>query len=406
MGLLRLLPLFLLLLLKDDHLAQSQRRGNTGVVTHYGNCNASNFGPGRCVASSDCDFYDVNILDSADKSQCSSQERPDLICCPREQNALPILAPRISTTTIVPTYINPRKRPGPPSSPDELPKFPYCGISFANKVIGGAKTRITEFPWTTLLEYTILQTRRKEYVCGAAFIAQRWLITAAHCAHKKFVEDYGRKLTGARLGEWDQTTNPDCIVSTNGKTECVPPFIQASIEKILVHPQFDSGNLTHDIALLRLAQPVDWTQLRHLQAVCLPPARGREANQLVGSAVDVSGWGRTEENYALSDVKRKATLHVLSLDQCQAAYETQGYKLGEGQLCASGGLGVDSCSGDSGGPLTAEANTPQRDRYDYLAGVVSYGKTECGKSDFPGVYTRISHYMDWIEATIRDNRGR
>ncbi|XP_068159613.1 serine protease easter-like [Drosophila tropicalis] len=403
MGLLRLLPLFLLLLLKDDHRVQSQRRGNTGVVTHYGNCNTTNFGPGRCVASNDCGYYHANILDSADNAQCSSQRRPDLVCCPRERKALSTLVPTIAPTI---SSTSSHKRRGPAYSPDELPKYPNCGTSFPNKVFGGSKTRITEFPWTTLLEYTIFQTRKKEYVCGAAFIAQRWLITAAHCAHKKFVEDYGRRLTGARLGEWDQTTNPDCIVSTNGKTECVPPFIQASIDKILVHPEFDSGNLTHDIALLRLAQPVEWTQLRHLEAVCLPPARGREANQLVGSAVDVSGWGRTEENYALSDVKRKAMLHVQSLDECQAAYESQGYNLGEGQLCASGGLGVDSCSGDSGGPLTAEAITPQRDRFVYLAGVVSYGKTECGKSDFPGVYTRISHYMDWIEATIRENRGR
>ena len=34
--------------------------------------------------------------------------------------------------------------------------------------------------------------------------------------------------------------------------------------------------------------------------------------------------------------------------------------------------------------------------YYFLAGVVSFGPTPCGLQGFPGVYTRVSNYVDWI----------
>lgn len=39
--------------------------------------------------------------------------------------------------------------------------------------------------------------------------------------------------------------------------------------------------------------------------------------------------------------------------------------------------------------------------YWYLAGVVSYGPQECGLAGWPGVYTRVSKYLDWIQQKLR-----
>lgn len=55
---------------------------------------------------------------------------------------------------------------------------------------------------------------------------------------------------------------------------------------------------------------------------------------------------------------------------------------------------MDACQGDSGGPLMNGGVTGQ-ERYTLL-GLVSFGPRTCGVSNFPGVYTRISAYMDWI----------
>lgn len=68
----------------------------------------------------------------------------------------------------------------------------------------------------------------------------------------------------------------------------------------------------------------------------------------------------------------------------------------DNHLCAGGENGKDSCRGDSGGPLMAE-----RDARMYLAGVVSFGY-ECGLSGWPGVYTRVNKFRDWIEGNLVD----
>lgn len=46
--------------------------------------------------------------------------------------------------------------------------------------------------------------------------------------------------------------------------------------------------------------------------------------------------------------------------------------------------------GDSGGPLTCVQNNAN-----VVYGVVSWGD-QCGKKNKPGVYTRVTHFLDWI----------
>lgn len=52
----------------------------------------------------------------------------------------------------------------------------------------------------------------------------------------------------------------------------------------------------------------------------------------------------------------------------------------------------DACFGDSGGPIVrVGTNTSSAT----LVGVVSWG-IGCGRAGYPGVYTNVSHYMEWI----------
>lgn len=50
--------------------------------------------------------------------------------------------------------------------------------------------------------------------------------------------------------------------------------------------------------------------------------------------------------------------------------------------------------GDSGGPLTINQGRWMQ------VGIVSWG-IGCGKGQFPGVYTRVTHFMSWITKNLK-----
>lgn len=52
--------------------------------------------------------------------------------------------------------------------------------------------------------------------------------------------------------------------------------------------------------------------------------------------------------------------------------------------------------GDAGGPLQIY-HSSFKCMFD-LIGITSFGFPKCG--DGPGVYTRVSHYLDWIEKIV------
>jgi len=92
---------------------------------------------------------------------------------------------------------------------------------------------------------------------------------------------------------------------------------------------------------------------------------------------------------------------IVDSEQCSGRYRGI-TTLGQGQMCAGGQRGKDSCNGDSGGPLARpETGQPGGDGHYTLVGVVSFGTKLCGAGGLPGVYANVAAYRDWIRAVTR-----
>lgn len=205
--------------------------------------------------------------------------------------------------------------------------------------------------------------------------------------------------TGIRLGEWDRSTNPDCERLINNRVECADPHMDVAIEEIIYHPRYNSRDSNHlyDIALIRLSKDVEYTDF--VSPVCLPIQSELRTKTYDGEKLDVTGFGATEDGTS-SAVKLKAGVDAWNLETCRTKYATKRVYLQNSQMCAGGQAGVDSCSGDSGGPLVVKERVDNRDVY-MLAGIVSFGPKPCGLPGWPGVYTHVGTYADWILNNIK-----
>ncbi|CAL4224843.1 unnamed protein product, partial [Meganyctiphanes norvegica] len=187
-----------------------------------------------------------------------------------------------------------------------------------------------------------------------------------------------------RLGEHNVTSNDD------GAQDF-------TISRIILS-DYSFTTKHNDVALINLDRDVTFNT--RIQPICLPFRSDLRHNKFVRKNMTVAGWGRTDNSDSRgSDVPLEAQVQVVTLDRCQQAYGsiTPPSPIVESQLCVGTG-GADTCGGDSGGPL--HYLDLQEERY-YLAGITSFGKTgKCGSAEFPGVYSRVGYYLQWLEFNI------
>jgi secreted trypsin-like serine protease len=254
-----------------------------------------------------------------------------------------------------------------------------CGRSFTGfRIVNGTQTEVNEYPWMA----SLMDKRTMRHFCGGSLITNRYVLSAAHCL---------RILTSVRtadtilvrLGEYDTRIQTD----TN--------HVVVAVEGVIEHPAYISTPLEqNDIALLRLADSV--TFQNNIRPVCLP-IQSRITNKFVGQSANVTGWGETSsEDSQLSPVLLEAEVPVLSNHACESTLLSVNPTLlgaiTDNVLCA-GGRGTESCNGDSGGPLMVL----DEERW-YQIGVASW-TLKCDPLT-PGIYTRSTAYIDWINQSI------
>lgn len=199
------------------------------------------------------------------------------------------------------------------------------------------------------------------------------------------------------MGEWDLNTNPDCDVDA-----CADPVQDIGVEQIISHPNYNpSESEENDIAIIRLKKPAKLSYF--VKPICLPLVKALLPNSTeVGKTFVIAGWGTTETGRR-SHKKLKVEVREVEHSICKNKYANHTSKLTifASQLCAGGEKDKDSCQGDSGGPLMGLYNDRKGGNYFYLVGIVSNG-IGCGIAGWPGVYTRVSSYISWIQSNIRE----
>ena len=130
-----------------------------------------------------------------------------------------------------------------------------------------------------------------------------------------------------------------------------------------------------------------------LRAACLPHSyKGFPLENLQGRPT-IIGWGSTRFKGPTVGHLRQATVPIEDVASCDDKYKAiRRITIGNTQLCAGDGSS-DTCQGDSGGAmLSQERDSP----FWSIIGITSFG-VECANERFPGVYTRVDQYLDWIE---------
>ncbi|XP_065167431.1 trypsin alpha-3-like [Atheta coriaria] len=209
------------------------------------------------------------------------------------------------------------------------------------RIVGGSFVDISQVPYQAVL---LINSR---VGCGGSIIADRWILTAAHCVPGVSASQVRVRVGSSNAYSGGQELQAVAIFYTN---------------------KYNSRTTDYDVALIQVNNVI--TAGRRINLATSEPG--------AGTVVRVSGWGAQNSGGSTTTSLKAVDVSMVSRSSCQRSYGASA--ITPRMICAAR-TNSDSCQGDSGGPL-AMGNT--------LVGIVSWGRG-CALAGYPGVYTNVAN---------------
>ncbi|XP_063296779.1 hepatocyte growth factor-like protein isoform X1 [Pelobates fuscus] len=217
-------------------------------------------------------------------------------------------------------------------------------------------------PWTVSL-----RNRQGDHFCGGSLVKENWVISTRQC-----FSSCDADLTGYEALVGTHLKNP---APTDTDKQSVP------ISRIVCGPSDSS------LVMLKLERPVKLNT--KVALICLPPERYIVPSE---TKCEIAGWGDTRGT-GHENVLKVAAFTVISNTECNTYIK---HKVLDTDICTRPlKLEVGACEGDYGGPLACLTHDCW-----VLEGVIIPARG-CGKINQPGIFTRVSMYVDWINKVLK-----
>ncbi|RXG56218.1 Neurotrypsin [Armadillidium vulgare] len=253
------------------------------------------------------------------------------------------------TSNLMKTFDRSLKNKLPTSCGYQTPPFNTFLYDNLAKIVGGRTIRRLDSPWLVSLQ--LREKGIQKHNCGGVVISEDLVLTAAHC-----FRNHGKNSYVVRVGEFDLEANEP----------------SQEVCKIFIVTELGSS----------------------IQPVCLPSF---DDDYFSLTNCKITGWGTTNEQAEPIPERRPraGAVHIYPMSTCTGETGYSMHEITSGMFCAGRMDGsVDTCTGDSGGPLTCEVNGQH-----ILYGITSWGKG-CGRKGQPGMYTKVTKYLRWLNSIV------
>lgn len=246
-----------------------------------------------------------------------------------------------------------------------------CGLAVrSSRIVQGNDTTPGAYPWAVGIQFL------DRLYCGGSLISNQWVLTAAHC-----VKGINQGRIRLILGDHDRRDEEKWQELR-------------LIERVIIHPQFVKKTFNNDIALIKMNRNIEFND--RVRPVCLPP-KDRSYN---GQDTTVVGWGKLAEGGVPANILQQVSVPIISQKKCRHSTSYRTSEITENMFCAGFDDGkIDACQGDSGGPAVWKGDGENSQTQ---IGIVSWGQG-CARGGYPGVYTRIGRYLEWIVDIIKSD---